>query len=126
MLSRDVLLSAIPTLLITVISFVGFNIYNGDYFLSQGNVFGFSRSSSGVRGSQLFSPHGSSWTAWWHPERSIQKSAQLLKHRTQKWNILHHLGGNGPWIEKTDGMADEDIAPPEGCLVDQVHMVRFL
>ena len=41
----------------------------------------------------------------------------------QRWNILYHLGGNGPWIPKLHGIADRDIDPPSGCTVDQVHMV---
>ena len=40
------------------------------------------------------------------------------------WNILYHLGGNGPWIEKVDGVAHGGIGVPEGCRVEQVHMVR--
>ena len=39
------------------------------------------------------------------------------------WNVLYHLGGNGPWIEKVDGVAKGGIAVPEGCEVDMVHMV---
>ena len=40
-----------------------------------------------------------------------------------KWDILYHLGGNGPWIRKTDGIVDERLDAPVGCRVDQVHMV---
>ncbi|KAI9842419.1 MAG: acid phosphatase pho5 [Sclerophora amabilis] len=39
------------------------------------------------------------------------------------WDILYHLGGNGPWIRKVDGIVTADIGPPEGCEVDQVHMM---
>jgi acid phosphatase len=45
-------------------------------------------------------------------------------HGNDKWNILYHLGGNGPWIEKVDGVAKGGIAVPDGCEVDMVHMVR--
>jgi acid phosphatase len=39
------------------------------------------------------------------------------------WNLLYHLGGNGPWIKKyTDhGMVGDDL--PLGCKVDQLHMM---
>lgn len=39
------------------------------------------------------------------------------------WNILHHLGGNGPWIRKRTNVVDGGTDPPAGCRVDQVHMV---
>ena len=39
------------------------------------------------------------------------------------WDILYHVGGNGPWIRKLDGTAGEDIGPPAGCKVEQIHMV---
>lgn len=40
------------------------------------------------------------------------------------WNILHHLGGNGPWIKKVDGIVDGGLDLPQGCNVEQVHMVQ--
>ena len=39
------------------------------------------------------------------------------------WNMLYHLGGNGPWITKLDGTLHEDVEPPMGCKVEQAHMV---
>jgi len=39
------------------------------------------------------------------------------------WNILYHLGGNGPWIPRLENGTEDDLAPPHGCRVDQVHMV---
>ncbi|KAI9044943.1 uncharacterized protein KD926_011116 [Aspergillus affinis] len=40
------------------------------------------------------------------------------------WNLLHYLGGNGPWIEKIDGEhVSEGIGPPERCSIEQVHMM---
>lgn len=47
-------------------------------------------------------------------------------HRQDDWNLFHHLGGNGPWIQKLDplfGTYEAEGKPPEGCVVDQVHMV---
>ena len=41
------------------------------------------------------------------------------------WNILYHLGGNGPWIPKVDGVIKGGVAPPAGCKVEQIHMVRL-
>lgn len=40
------------------------------------------------------------------------------------WDIFRHLGGNGPWIKKVDGIVDGGIDVPEGCNVEQVHMVK--
>lgn len=68
------------------------------------------------------SPHHSSWNTWFHPFQSLPLAE--AGSRKKGWNILYHLGGNGPWIEKIDGDSESlGIAPPEGCLVDQVHMV---
>jgi acid phosphatase len=33
------------------------------------------------------------------------------------------LGGNGPWVEKRENVLDGGIGVPEGCMVEQVHMV---
>ena len=40
-----------------------------------------------------------------------------------EWNLFYHLGGNGPWIPKVDGVVRDTLAPPAGCVVNQVHMV---
>lgn len=40
-------------------------------------------------------------------------------------NILYHIGGNGPWIQKIDGVVQEGFGPPAGCHVEQVHMVSM-
>lgn len=45
---------------------------------------------------------------------------------TGAWNILYHLGGNGPWIEKIDGVMEGGLRLPEGCEVDMAHMVGQL
>ncbi|PYH91930.1 phosphoglycerate mutase-like protein [Aspergillus ellipticus CBS 707.79] len=40
------------------------------------------------------------------------------------WNIHHHLGGYGPWVEKLDGEDElQGIDPPDRCTIDQVHMM---
>jgi hypothetical protein len=47
--------------------------------------------------------------------------------KQDQWNLFYHLGGNGPWIEKANprfGSYEDEGKPPEGCVVDQVHMVR--
>lgn len=64
---------------------------------------------------RLYSPHGASWRTWFHPRRTGSAG------RKGEWNLLYHLGGNGPWVELGEGQAG--IEPPEGCIVDQVHMV---
>lgn len=43
---------------------------------------------------------------------------------TKNWNILYHLGGNGPWIPKVDDVVEGGIEVPRGCEVDMVHMVN--
>ncbi|KAH0555685.1 hypothetical protein GP486_006372 [Trichoglossum hirsutum] len=55
-------------------------------------------------------PYTSSWRSWWHPERGGRSSIE------KGWNLLYHLGGNGPWIEKVDGIVDGGIGVPEGML----------
>ncbi len=68
------------------------------------------------------SPHSASWKSWYHPLQS--RSSHGTKPLNKDWNILHHLGGNGPWVEKLDeGGTTPDLAPPPGCSIDQVHMV---
>jgi acid phosphatase len=44
------------------------------------------------------------------------------------WNLLYHLGGNGPWIQRVDDVVKSErdifsIATPPGCRVQQVHML---
>jgi acid phosphatase len=71
-------------------------------------------------------PHHSSWQSWWHPGRSDEDRAargQDAGTTDGEWNILYHLGGNGPWVEKVIDVVDGGIAVPEGCEVEQVHMV---
>lgn len=40
-----------------------------------------------------------------------------------EWNLFYHLGGNGPWIPKRDGLGHPDDPLPDTCVVDQVHML---
>ena len=54
---------------------------------------------------------------WDHPQASV------LNTTREDWNILYHLGGNGPWIPKVDGVCEDDLSMPEGCHVEQVHVV---
>lgn len=73
-------------------------------------------------------PHYSSWDAWWHPQRSQDSNAKSKDAAgviTKDWNILYHLGGNGPWVEKVIDVVEGGVATPKGCEVVQVHMVRF-
>lgn len=55
--------------------------------------------------------------------RGQWKRAWTSTKADQGWNILYHVGGNGPWIQKIDGVVEEGFEPPPGCEVDQVHMV---
>ena len=64
-------------------------------------------------------PYSSTWGSWWHPQQ-LRSSNVIHKG----WNILYHLGGNGPWIEKVDGIVEGGIGVPDGCRIEQVHMVR--
>ncbi|CAI6260895.1 unnamed protein product [Periconia digitata] len=73
------------------------------------------------------SPYQASWTSWYHPSVDIklQSSGYSASVRTgsQNWNILYHLGGAGPWVEKKIDVVEAGIAPPKGCEVEQVHMI---
>jgi acid phosphatase len=68
-------------------------------------------------------PFQSSWNSWFHPQRSDGDLGLGAGAVTKDWNILYHLGGNGPWVEKTIDVVDGGIAPPDGCEVVQVHMM---
>ncbi|KAE8374873.1 phosphoglycerate mutase-like protein [Aspergillus bertholletiae] len=57
-------------------------------------------------------------TSWYNPLRWGQAGCPV-----NDWNILYHLGGNGPWIEKIDGPEIPGLEPPNGCVIDQVHMM---
>lgn len=82
-----------------------------------------SRSSS-LFGGQSESPYFGRWKTWFSLSQSIvTDSKQSLG---KGWNVIHHLGGNGPWIENTGEGAASNLNPPEGCSVDQVHLVCSL
>jgi hypothetical protein len=55
---------------------------------------------------------------WTHPQIVVTNTTTH-----EEWNILYHLGGNGPWIPKVDGPFADDLSIPEGCKIEQVHMV---
>lgn len=59
-------------------------------------------------------------SGWWPPEYKPPKDSG---YGGGDWNILYHLGGNGPWIEKVDGVVDGSMKVPGGCEVDMVHMM---
>ncbi|KAF2458235.1 3-phytase B precursor [Lineolata rhizophorae] len=76
-------------------------------------------------------PYAASWKSWWDPHGAHHNDQSWLSGRrgqgggviSHDWNILYHLGGNGPWVEKVDGTVDGGIAVPHRCTVDQVHML---
>ena len=41
----------------------------------------------------------------------------------EEWDPMHHMGGNSPWFPKNAGTVQEGLEMPQGCRVDQVHMV---
>ena len=53
----------------------------------------------------------------------LSRRACTWSRAASGWDILYHVGGNGPWIQKVDGTLGEGIEPPAGCKVEQVHMV---
>ncbi|KAJ4313460.1 hypothetical protein N0V94_006947 [Neodidymelliopsis sp. IMI 364377] len=62
-------------------------------------------------------PHHSSWSSWWHPQRGdsvLTERRQGAGATIKDWNILYHLGGNGPWVEKVVDVVESGIAVPEG------------
>lgn len=54
---------------------------------------------------------------------NVKPYATTLSNTSEEWNLLHHLGGNGPWIPKTTDVVEGGIDPPPGCRIDQIHMV---
>lgn len=73
-------------------------------------------------------PYQSSWGTWFHPERVWRQTGYDDPQRqragavTPDWNILYHLGGVGPWVQKTINVVEGGIEVPAGCEVEQVHM----
>jgi acid phosphatase len=72
-------------------------------------------------------PFTSGRSSWFAPQswlpRTLPGQEASSSNRKSKWNILYHLGGNGPWIQKMDGIVEGGVGPPEGCTVEQVHMM---
>jgi hypothetical protein len=55
---------------------------------------------------------------WTHPHILATNTAIQ-----EDWNILYHLGGNGPWIPRKDGPFGDELRIPEGCQIEQMHVV---
>jgi hypothetical protein len=72
-----------------------------------------------------YKPFAAPWTSWFQPGvwAGARFPARNAGRVAADWNILYHLGGNGPWVQKVDGVITNELAPPEGCEVQQVHMV---
>lgn len=73
---------------------------------------------------QSVSSYFGSWKTWFHPSQS--KATGSKQPLVKEWNVLHHLGGNGPWIENAGEGAASNLAPPDGCSLDQVHLVCLM
>ncbi|CCX06869.1 Similar to 3-phytase B; acc. no. P34754 [Pyronema omphalodes CBS 100304] len=58
-----------------------------------------------------------------HKGWNVEAPITSLQNSTDDWNILYHLGGNGPWIDRLDGVVDGGVAVPSGCEVDMVHLM---
>ncbi|KAJ6087861.1 hypothetical protein N7467_006775 [Penicillium canescens] len=66
-------------------------------------------------------PYYGSWRTWLNPCQSAQPDTSQTSGK--EWNILYHLGGNGPWVENIHEGAASSLETPEGCSIDQVHMI---
>jgi hypothetical protein len=70
-------------------------------------------------------PAGSSWSSWFSPQSWW--STEPATHGgtiDEDWNILYHLGGDGPWVQnENEVIKGEGVGPPDGCKVEQVHML---
>ena len=67
-------------------------------------------------------PHQANWITWFHPFQDTTEPN--FRQEPKNWNLFHHLGGYGPWIEKSGPEGEvSSLAPPDGCRIDQVHMV---
>lgn len=111
-----VLFSAIPWLIIGILL-----AYSSSPTLSNGRS-GLRFSNTNSFDSESVSPFSPSWGSWWHPHSQTTQRV----YDPNKWNLLYHLGGYGPWIELREGLVTAQnvgIGPPEGCIVDSVHMV---
>jgi acid phosphatase len=72
-------------------------------------------------------PSSASWKSWFTPSGWFGGADWAAKKGGSigvDWNILYHLGGDGPWVEKIqDNFPDATVEPPKGCEVKQVHML---
>lgn len=110
------LFSAIPWLIVAILL-----AYSSPPTLSNGWS-GLRFSNTNSLDSESVSPFSPSWGSWWHPHSPTTQRV----YDPDKWNLLYHLGGYGPWIELREGLVTAQnvgIGPPEGCIVDSVHMV---
>jgi len=75
-----------------------------------------------------FAPWTASWKTWYFPGAwtGNRHSAMNGGKIDEDWNLYEHLGGNGPWIQKRNGVVANDTTPPDDCTVQQVHMVSIL
>ena len=64
-----------------------------------------------------------SWRTHWFVQSQCRGEACTSRNEGPPWDIIYHVGGNGPWIKKNDGVLPESVEPPKGCKVEQVHMV---
>ena len=70
-----------------------------------------------------WNPHGKSWSHWFSHHHHDGDGGAGAGWNKNGWNVLYHVGGNGPWIEMRDGIASQAIGPPPSCTVEQVHLM---
>lgn len=59
--------------------------------------------------------------AWSSGQAALHR--KWTSHERPDWNMLYHLGGTGPWVQRIDGRGSESVVPPAGCQVEQTHLV---
>lgn len=59
----------------------------------------------------------------WHPPTNAVKNTSACSDDGE-WDILYHLGGNGPWIENKLEARVGGVHVPDGCVLDMAHLVR--
>jgi acid phosphatase len=82
--------------------------------------------NAGAKAAYGDGPLGPSWATWFSPDAVYAGGKPATKGGSMDadWNILYHLGGDGPWVQKTQDVVEgETVSPPEGCAVEQVHML---
>jgi hypothetical protein len=91
------------------------------------NIAGQTPSKSSPFSPYGIAPYAASWKTWYFPDGWAENKHGALNGGKvdEDWNLYEHLGGNGPWIPKRNGIVTNNTAPPEGCTVQQVHMVRY-